>query len=153
MTSKCSKLNETSSSRRVQTIENCCGFFLLITLTVFDVHFRWSFSENLARKKEKNKLRHHHVISMICTLIEQLAVDQSAREKSLSYCKFRFFSGMAISAATLANRLLFSWSWSVAKVGYNLGRTKKERKKKKKKARDKRHHVLTSDLGLNNFYH
>ena len=83
--------------------------------------------------KEKNKLRHHNVISMICALIEQLAVDQPAGEKSLSYCKISFFfPGMVNSAATLANRLLFSWSWSVVKVGYNLGRMKKERKKKKR---------------------
>ena len=36
-----------------------------ITKTVFDVNFRWSFSENRARKKEKNKMRHHHVSSTI----------------------------------------------------------------------------------------
>ena len=38
------------------------------TIDNFDVHFRWRFSERSARKKEKSKLRHHHVISMVCTL-------------------------------------------------------------------------------------
>lgn len=55
-----------------------------ITKTVFDVNFRWSSSENRARKKVKNKMRHHHVFS---SFISTLALDQSAPKKSLSYCK------------------------------------------------------------------
>ena len=37
----------------------------------FNVHFRWSFSENRVCEKEKNKLRHHLAISMVCSVIEQ----------------------------------------------------------------------------------
>ena len=36
-----------------------------MTSTVFYVHFRWSFLEDRAREKEKNKLRHHRVISKV----------------------------------------------------------------------------------------
>ena len=39
----------------------------IMTLTLFDFHFRWSFSENRAR--EKKLMRHHHVISIVCTLV------------------------------------------------------------------------------------
>ena len=37
-------------------------------------------------KKVKNKLRHHHVISMSVFLLTR-ALDQSAHEKSFSFCK------------------------------------------------------------------
>ena len=38
---------------------------------VFDVHFPWRFSENWACKKEKEKLLcNHHVISVVCTVID-----------------------------------------------------------------------------------
>lgn len=48
-----------------------------------------SFSENHAR--EKNKLRHHHVIST-SVLFSNIALDQSAGEKSLSYGKNNIFN-------------------------------------------------------------
>ena len=38
------------------------------TIDNFDVYFRWRFSERRARRKEESKLRHHHVISMVCAL-------------------------------------------------------------------------------------
>ena len=54
-----------------------------------DVHFCWSFSENRAQEKEKNKLCHHDVIFMVCTLIKHIALDQSACEKlSQKYLDF-----------------------------------------------------------------
>ena len=46
-----------------------------------DVHFCWGFSENRAHEKETNKLCHHDVIFMVCTLIKHIALDQSACEK------------------------------------------------------------------------
>lgn len=46
-------------------------------LTVFDVLFCWIFAENnMHQKSEKNKLHHHHIISV-----------QSNCEKLLSHCK------------------------------------------------------------------
>ena len=56
-------------SIRVQTVENCCRFFFTTTLTVCCVHFRWSFTENPGKSCSK------------------VRGEQSAREKSLSYCK------------------------------------------------------------------
>lgn len=55
-------------------------FSTVITLTVFDVHFRWSFLENRTRYKEKNKLGHHHITSIVCTLIRHSSWPISARE-------------------------------------------------------------------------
>ena len=55
-------------------------FSSVITLTVFYVHFRWSFLENRTRYKEKNKLRHHHITSIVCTLIKHSSWPISARE-------------------------------------------------------------------------
>ena len=40
-------------------------FVFTMTLTVFDVHFRWSFLEDRAPEKEENKLRHYQVISKV----------------------------------------------------------------------------------------
>ena len=39
--------------------------------TVFDVQLGGSFSWKSCAKTEKNKLRHHHVISTVCTLIDR----------------------------------------------------------------------------------
>ena len=64
-------------------MENCCRFVFYNNIDSFDLHFCCSFSDNRAREKEKNKLRHHHVITMVYALI-----DQSVRKKSLSYCKY-----------------------------------------------------------------
>ena len=44
-----------------------------------------------SRAKEKNKLRHHHVIST-SVLFSNIALDQSAGEKSLSYGKNNIFN-------------------------------------------------------------
>ena len=63
-------------SLRVQTVENCCRFFFTMTLTVLNVHSSWTF----LAEKEKNKLRHHWAISIVCTLIEQSSLPISARE-------------------------------------------------------------------------
>ena len=41
--------------------------------------------------QEKNKLRHHHVIST-SVLFSNIALDQSAGEKSLSYGKNNIFN-------------------------------------------------------------
>jgi len=55
-------------------------FSIVITLTVFDVHFRWSFLENRMHDKEKNKLCHHHITSIVCTLIKHSSWPISAWE-------------------------------------------------------------------------
>ena len=52
-------------------MENCCQFdFYNNILTVFDIHFPLRFLENLACKKELNKLHHNQVIVRVCTLID-----------------------------------------------------------------------------------
>ena len=54
-----------------------CFFFFKITLKDFiDVHF--SFSENREREKERNKLRHYDVISIVCKLVCTL-IENSSR--------------------------------------------------------------------------
>lgn len=76
-------------------MENCCQFdFYNNTLTVFDIHFPLRFLENLACKKELNKLHHNQVIVRVCTLI-----DQSVWQKSLSSCKSLFKT--SVSTCTL----------------------------------------------------
>ena len=49
---------------------------LKLSIDSFDVHFRSDFTENRAREKEKNQLCHHHVISMVCTLIEHPPISE-----------------------------------------------------------------------------
>ena len=73
---------------------NCFRFVFTITLTVFDVHFRWSFLGNRAHKKGKNILRHYHVISLVPSTI---ALDQWAPLKLLSHCKISFLLPYRIS--------------------------------------------------------
>ena len=68
--------------------QNYCQFFFNNSIDSFDVHLRRSFSENRALEKEKTKLRHHHVISMVCTLIEQRSSPISAREIAQLLKKF-----------------------------------------------------------------
>ena len=51
-----------------------------ITLTVFNVVFHQHFWEIYEHDKDKNKLRHHHVIPMVCTLIEQSSRPISMQE-------------------------------------------------------------------------
>ena len=65
---------------RVQTMENCCRFAFYNNIESFDIHFRWSFTENRAREKEKNKSRHHHIISTVCTVFEHSSRPISGRE-------------------------------------------------------------------------
>ena len=62
-------------------MENCCRLMFYNNIDNFDVHFRCARE----RKKEKqtNKLRHHHVISMVFTLIERSSRQISAREVAL----------------------------------------------------------------------
>ena len=50
-------------------------FFFTITLNVFDVHFRWSFSEKKARKRKTPPSRHFPQL----THWPQLSTDQSAK--------------------------------------------------------------------------
>ena len=54
---------------RVQTMKIVFELFFTITWTVSGVNFRLSLEENRAREKE-NRFAHHHVISMIYTLID-----------------------------------------------------------------------------------
>ena len=62
-------------------MENCCRFVVTTPLTAFDVHFCGSFSENGAPEKQKKQpLRHHHVISMVCTLSDSNSQPISALE-------------------------------------------------------------------------
>ena len=57
----------------------------------FCFHFHWSFLENCMNEREKNKLCHHHVIFMVCTLTN-MALNQSGHKKLLSYGKTWFCS-------------------------------------------------------------
>ena len=52
--------------------------------------------------------------------------NQHGRNRSV-ILKFRFFFWNGELSRDLGKWLLFSWSWSVVKVGYNLGRMKKGR--------------------------
>ena len=98
-------------SIRVQTMEKCCRFvcffvcFFTITLTVFRVHFRRVFSGNRAQEKEKT-----YCATMTSfrwsVLWTTLALDESALEKSLTYCKNIFYS-------TLPNYLKKKNQWTV----------------------------------------
>ena len=59
-------------SIRIQTMEHFCWFVFYNNIGSFDIHFCWKFLANcLTRKKEKNKLCHHHVILMVCNLIKR----------------------------------------------------------------------------------
>ena len=57
---------------RVTTMENCCGHILdkytrqFSFLTANSVEV----SRKIAREKEKNKLHHHHFMSIVCTIID-----------------------------------------------------------------------------------
>ena len=68
------------SVRRAQTMENCCRFVFLTT--VFDVRFRWRFLE--IRTPQENCAT---IASFPWSvLLSNIALDQSALEKALSYC-------------------------------------------------------------------
>ena len=58
-------------------MENGCQFAFHKTI---DVHFHSRFLESRVRTKEKNKLRHHHVISMRCA---RALIDHSSRPISV----------------------------------------------------------------------
>ena len=62
------------------------SIFFYNNIEGFYVHFYWIFSENPARDKDKNKLRHHRVTSM-ALLSSAIALHQSVSKKSFSYCK------------------------------------------------------------------
>ena len=86
-----------SSSKKLRREQhfNISTFVLLVffyhNIHSFDVHFRWIFSENRTQEKEKKKLCHHHIIFMVCTVLSNIALDQSAHEKSLRYGKNGIF--------------------------------------------------------------
>ena len=56
------------------------NLFFTITLSVFNVHFH-------SQKFLNKKLHLRDRKTMVCTLIYTVALDQSALEKLLSYCK------------------------------------------------------------------
>ena len=64
--------------------------------------------------REREKLHHHHLISMVCTLIEHTSppLDQSACEKSLSYGKKLF--GILITKVIFSVNILFCRSKQMA---------------------------------------
>ena len=71
MSSKCSKLKCNHELRWAVLLWFYCkglNFWLHFyhNIDYFDGHFYWSFPDNRAREKEKNKLCHHPVISMVC---------------------------------------------------------------------------------------
>ena len=88
----CKVLTSLLWSMRVQIMENGCRFAFHnnILLTVFDVHFLWFVSEHRARENEQKTL-----------LLLNIALDQSARKKSLNYWKNRLV------------RLSSSWSMTL----------------------------------------
>ena len=51
-----------------------------ITLVDVEIHLDSSFSKIRAEKKDKNKLCHHHIISMVCNLIDRTSRQKSTRE-------------------------------------------------------------------------
>ena len=58
-----------------------------------------------SRAQEKNKLRHHHVIST-SVLFSNIALDQSAGEKSLSYGKKNIFDILHLTFTTFGRLLV-----------------------------------------------
>ena len=58
------------TDKRIDHGEFSVDLSFTMVLTVFDVHFRRNYSENRPRKIEKNKLRHHRVIFIVCCLID-----------------------------------------------------------------------------------
>ena len=73
-------------------MRNCYPLvFFIITLTVFtSISVEVSGSEIRAHDKENNKLRHYHVISIVCTLTEYSSRATSVRI-SFSYGKNNYF--------------------------------------------------------------
>lgn len=87
VTSKCANSNGTRGCGWVVSLRSFEHFevgsflwkiYFTITLTVIDVHFRWNLSGNYVCEK-KNKLCHHHIIFMVCTLINRSSWPISAR--------------------------------------------------------------------------
>lgn len=65
--------------------------FFIITLTVLtSISVEVSGSEIRAHDKENNKLRHYHVISIVCTLTEYCSRATNVRI-SFSYGKNNYF--------------------------------------------------------------
>ena len=56
-------------SRRVQTMESYCRFVFYHNIVSFDVYFRWTFSVDRPREKEKNKLCHPYSTLFTFSLI------------------------------------------------------------------------------------
>ena len=63
----------------------------ILSLTIVFLRVLTSISVGVSGKiagREKEKQSgHHHIISMVCTFLSSIALDQSALEKSISYCK------------------------------------------------------------------
>ena len=72
-----------------------------IILTVFDVHFRWNYSENRPRKKEKNKLRHHQVTSIVCCLIDHSSRPALSAQEIIIISTITFYHRHHISVLSL----------------------------------------------------
>ena len=129
---------------KYRPLKNCCRFFYN-NIDGFWRPFPLKFlGKSRAQEREKQIAPPSRHFYDLCSY----QTNQRGRNRSV-ILKFRFFFWNGELSRDFGKWLLFSWSWSVVKVGYNLGRMKKGRKK----ARDKRHHVLTPDLGLNNSYH
>ena len=111
ITSRCSKL-------KCNYKPQACGYtakfwtFNSISITTLAVngHFRWSFLENRAREKEKNKLCHLPVTSIVC-MVWYIDSDQSARKESFSYGKMPnfIFYGPCVHTTTDVSVSLKTW--------------------------------------------
>ena len=64
----------------VETLKNCCRFVFYNNIDSFDIHFLWNFLKSYVHKTERKKFCHHHIISMVCTLIKQRSPSISAQE-------------------------------------------------------------------------
>lgn len=85
--------DESSSSvsyKDITQTNNGCQFFFTIPLTVLNIHFYWSFSENYAVKDNPTKTKTHcaTIMSFLWSvLLSNIALDQLEYETLLSYWK------------------------------------------------------------------
>ena len=124
MTSEWSKL----ISRRKIIVD----FFFNNNIDSFVVHFRRSFPENRAFEKEKSKLRHHHVISIVCTLIKHSSRPIKARNSSViekivldSFWTVREYCANFLVQMAIPSCLTLKWIYAVPLrtfLGLNFGR-------------------------------
>ena len=64
----------------VETMKNCCRVVFYNNIESFDIHFLRNFLKSCTYKTEKNKLCHHHNISMVCMFIKQSSPPIIAQE-------------------------------------------------------------------------